>query len=251
MIPIVKLRELLKEEQLLIFRGLPGFESSEEFSEFCRQLGDLSLWPFGTVLELKETEKPEDHIFDHRQVPLHWDGMFREVVPELQVFFCKDAPSETDGGRTTFSNTKLLLEKANQEEKLAWKSLTGFYRRKMEFYDSSVSSALLSTHPLHGFPVIRFGEPQKSEGIINPAEISFTGPYTFKVDGTVQSLRKALYSSEFFYAHTWQKGDVVIADNFSLLHGREAFLSKSPRHLQRVHVLSDPPFQNPDLETFR
>jgi L-tyrosine isonitrile desaturase/decarboxylase len=35
-------------------------------------------------------------------------------------------------------------------------------------------------------------------------------------------------------------GDVVIADNFSLLHGREGFRNRSTRHLQRVHIQGSP-----------
>ncbi|MEM6730499.1 MAG: TauD/TfdA family dioxygenase, partial [Myxococcota bacterium] len=60
-----------------------------------------------------------------------------------------------------------------------------------------------------------------------------------------------LHAPESFYAHQWQTGDVVIADNFTLLHGREAFTSRAPRHLQRVHVLSETPFDNPGLETYQ
>ncbi|MGH3312603.1 MAG: hypothetical protein ACRDP3_18815 [Streptomyces sp.] len=40
---------------------------------------------------------------------------------------------------------------------------------------------------------------------------------------------------------------VVIADNYTLLHGREAFTSRAPRHLRRVHVLGEPALENPAL----
>ena len=40
---------------------------------------------------------------------------------------------------------------------------------------------------------------------------------------------------------------MVEADNFSLLHGREAFERSAPRHIQRVHVLSNPHLDNPRL----
>ena len=66
-----------------------------------------------------------------------------------------------------------------------------------------------------------------------------------------RELREALYAPECLYAHAWQAGDLVVADNYSLLHGREAFTSGAPRHLQRVHVLGDPPFDNPGLRVFR
>ena len=66
-----------------------------------------------------------------------------------------------------------------------------------------------------------------------------------------QTLRESLYAPENFYAHEWQEGDVVVADNFSLLHGREAFETKAPRHLRRVHVLSNPPLDNPRLVSYK
>jgi alpha-ketoglutarate-dependent taurine dioxygenase len=63
------------------------------------------------------------------------------------------------------------------------------------------------------------------------------------------SLRKTLYNPHHLYAHAWQTGDVVIADNYTLLHGREAFTSGASRHLRRVHILGDPPLHNPALRT--
>lgn len=52
-------------------------------------------------------------------------------------------------------------------------------------------------------------------------------------------------------ATRWQAGDVVIADNYTLLHGREPYLSRCGRHLRRVHVLDDPPLMNPALRKER
>ena len=84
---------------------------------------------------------------------------------------------------------------------------------------------------------------------MNPPELEFTGISEVALDFLHLSLKQALYSPSNFYAHEWQTGDVVIADNFSLLHGREEFVSKSPRHLRRVQVLSNPSFDNPGLES--
>jgi L-tyrosine isonitrile desaturase/decarboxylase len=62
-----------------------------------------------------------------------------------------------------------------------------------------------------------------------------------------RSLREVLYDPRHLLAVSWQTGDVVVADNYSLLHGREPFISGTPRHLRRVHVLGSPPFHNPAL----
>ena len=63
-----------------------------------------------------------------------------------------------------------------------------------------------------------------------------------------QDLQARLHDPRFYYGHAWQQNDVVIADNFSLLHGREAFTARSARHLQRVHIHADPLCHNTALQ---
>ncbi|WP_298623972.1 TauD/TfdA family dioxygenase [uncultured Legionella sp.] len=249
---IESLRTLFGQEQLLVLRGFETFKNSEDFSDYCGQWGEVSIWPFGTVLELIEQENPQDHIFDHHYVPLHWDGMYRPQVPEYQIFHCVKAPLSEQGGRTTFSNTILVLEHASSEEKELWGKVTGTYKRKMEFYDSKTISPVITQHPQKGFSIIRYNEPPAEDkgDFVNPPELEFSGVDSVALEQFHQTLEQALYSAKNFYAHVWQTGDVVIADNFSLLHGREGFTSKSPRHLQRVHVLSKTPFANPGLESY-
>jgi alpha-ketoglutarate-dependent taurine dioxygenase len=243
------LRELLWRERLIVLRGFRNFTTAEDFAGYCERWGKISVWPFGKVLELVEHNNPEDHIFDNNYVPLHWDGMYRPQVPEFQIFHCVRAPHIGQGGRTTFSNTVLALEQASDGTRALWQKVTGHYRRKMEFYDSKAVSPIVDSHPLRGFSVIRYNEPPR-EGFgqfLNPPTLDFSGLDPEELEGFHRSLREALYSPTCFYAHEWQEGDLVIADNFSLLHGREAFETKAPRHLRRVHVLSDPPVDNPRL----
>jgi alpha-ketoglutarate-dependent taurine dioxygenase len=247
------LRELVWRERLIVLRRFRTFTGAEEFSEYCERWGEISIWPFGKVLELVERNNPEDHIFDNNYVPLHWDGMYRPQVPEFQLFHCVRAPLSGQGGRTTFSNTVLALESAPAHVRKQWERVTGHYQRKMEFYDSKTVSPVVDSHPLRGFSVIRYNEPPR-EGygvFVNPPVLEFTGVSQDELTEFHRSLREALYSPNCFYAHEWQEGDVVVADNFSLLHGREAFETKAPRHLRRVHVLSDPPLSNPRLVSHR
>jgi len=232
------LRELLWRERLVVLRGFRTFTSAEDFSEYCERWGEISIWPFGKVLELVE-----------RNIPLHWDGMYRPQVPEFQLFHCVQAPRPGQGGRTTFSNTVLALENAPPHLRRLWERVTGNYQRKMEFYDSKTVSPIVDSHPLRGFPVIRYNEPPRDGcGVfLNPPILEFTGVSHDELAEFHRSLREALYAPGCFYAHEWQEGDLVVADNFSLLHGREGFETMAPRHLRRVHVLSNPPLNNPRL----
>lgn len=246
---IEELRSLVHRQHILVLRGFQTFESAESFSDYCEHLGRVSVWPFGKVLELIEQANPSDHIFDNSYVPMHWDGMYRKEVPEFQVFHCVNAPESNQGGRTTFSHTPRAIEKAPKEVRKLWSRTTAVYERKMEFYDSKTVAPIICKHPVRGFPVIRYcEEPQMGdETFVNPSRFEFKGIEADEVKELHRSLRAALYDPENFYAHSWESGDIVITDNYTLLHGREAFTSGSARHLRRVHILGEPPLKNPHL----
>jgi L-tyrosine isonitrile desaturase/decarboxylase len=252
-LPVDRLRELARQHHLVILRGFLTFAGDEEgaaaFADYCGRWGEISVWPFGKVLELVEQENPTDHIFANSYVPLHWDGMYRQQVPEFQMFHCLNAPLGNQGGRTTFSNTAIAWERAAPRVRALWTNVTGVYRRKMEFYDSQTVAPIITTHPVKGSPVIRYNEPPREgdDSFLNHPTFAFQGVTDDKTADLHRSLREALYSPESLYAHPWQTNDIVISDNYTLLHGREAFASGAPRHLRRVHVLGQPPLDNPHL----
>lgn len=252
-LPIPELRELARQHHLLLLRGFLTFggdtHGSQAFADYCEQWGEVSVWPFGRVLELVEQENPADHIFDNNYVPLHWDGMYRKQVPEFQVFHCVSAPRGNEGGRTTFSDTTIALERAAAPVRGLWGGVTGVYRRKMEYYDSHTIAPIITRHPDRGFPVIRYNEPPRADdaSFLNHPTLAFEGLAGEAAGEFHRSLQAALYAPESFYAHTWQTGDIVVSDNYTLLHGREAFTHGAPRHLRRVHVLGEPPLNNPHL----
>ncbi|MBJ7539835.1 TauD/TfdA dioxygenase family protein [Marinomonas transparens] len=250
---IKELKQFFHQEHLILLRGFDAFDSADKFAEYCENWGEVSLWPFGKVLELIQQDEPEDHIFDNSYMPLHWDGMYRPQVPEYQIFQCVKAPQAGQGGRTTFSNTLLALKNAPEEHVSLWKKTTGNYHRKMSFYNSKTVSPIITKHPQREHLVIRYNEPHIEEkgDFVNPPDLNFTGIEAEEVELLHASLRQALYDPQNFYAHEWQTGDVVICDNFSLLHGREAFITQSHRHLRRVQVLSNPPVDNPSLESYQ
>lgn len=248
-----EIKKEVLENQIVVLRGFKTFKDLNDFSQLCDVWGEVSLWPFGKVLELKSQKEPKDHIFDSSYVPMHWDGMYKEQVPELQVFHCVKAPEKGQGGRTLFSNTKLILKNASQDELKLWSKGHLRYKRKMEFYDSVTESPLISEHPYNGTKVLRFNELHnhtKGE-LINPVSIEVKGLGKEESKELFQSLDLALYAKENSYAHEWQDHDIVIADNFSLLHGREAFKKSSSRHIQRVQLQSTPPYNNPHLESYK
>ncbi|MFH8753835.1 TauD/TfdA dioxygenase family protein [Streptomyces rimosus] len=247
---VTALRTLVREHRLLLLRDFAGFAEPAELSAYGERWGQLSVWPFGTVLELVQQPTPADHIFDHSHMPMHWDGMYREHIPEFQIFQCVHAPGEGNGGETTFSDTAAVLTHANPATRTLWSRAIGTYHRKMEYYDSTCVSPVVTTHPVHGTPVIRYNEPTTGAGdaFVNHPDLEFAGLTDDRELAELhRGLRAALYDPSHLYAHTWRTGDLVVTDNYTLLHGRNAYTSGAPRHLRRVQVLGEPPLANPGL----
>ncbi|MFB9903259.1 TauD/TfdA dioxygenase family protein [Allokutzneria oryzae] len=244
------LRALTREHHIVVLRGFRTFADADELTEWSGTLGEIMMWPFGAVLELVEAEAPTDHIFDHSYVPLHWDGMYKPLIPEFQVFQCVSSPGNGNGGRTTFSDSSGVLATADPATVERWSQITVTYRiQNKVHYGGQAVSPLVVPHPTTAVPTMRFNEPPiaDDETFLNRPSHSFDGVADDEVPTLVEELRKALYDPRHYYAHDWVDGDLVITDNYTLLHGREAFTHRAPRHLRRVHVLGDPPFENPAL----
>ncbi|MFD5699454.1 TauD/TfdA dioxygenase family protein [Streptomyces lasiicapitis] len=249
-LPVAPLRDLVREHRLLVLRGFATFTGPDELATYAEGWGEPALWPFGTVLELVQQQDPADHIFGNSHMPMHWDGMYRDHIPEFQIFQCVHAPGEGNGGETTFSDTAAVLADADPDARALWSRATGTYHRAMEFYDSTTSSPVVTAHPVHGTPVIRYHEPTAEAGddFINHPDLEFTGlADELELAELHRGMRAALYDPAHLYAHEWRTGDVVVTDNYTLLHGRNAFTSGAPRHLRRVQVLGEPPLANPGL----
>jgi len=245
------LKQLAREHHLLILRGFaPTFVDSASFTRFAEQWGEIKMWPFGAVLDVKEHPDATDHIFDHSLVPLHWDGMYKPTIPEFQLFNCLFAPGEDEGGRTTFLDTQGLLARTPKAVIERWRRISVTYRiRQVVHYGGQVCSPLLVEHPRTGQTVLRYNEPAQDDvRFLNRHALHYHGLSPEQVQGFEEDLQARLHDPRVYYRHAWQQNDVVIADNFSLLHGREAFTARSARHLQRVHIHANPVCHNSALQ---
>ncbi len=248
-VPVPVVRELARGHHLLVLRGFDPFPGPEELARYAESWGQVLTWSFGAVLELVEHERPADHVFDNTAVTFHWDGMFVERVPEFQIFQCVSALDDEQGGRTIFCDTTRVLTSASPATRTLWAGLTLTYRvTKESHYGGTATSPLVVEHPNCGFPTMRYLEPVPDNiDYLNRPRVEFHDLPAERFAAIEQQLRNALYDPHHCYAHCWQAGDVVVADNYTLLHGREPYATKCGRHLRRVHVLGDPPLTNPAL----
>ena len=69
--------------------------------------------------------------------------------------------------------------------------------------------------------IMRYNEPPTEEKFLNQHALEYHGVPEQQQEQFHHTLQQHLYDPRHYYAHQWQQGDVVVADNFSLLHGRE------------------------------
>jgi len=231
------LKELRLAYPLVLLRGFQS-PSREELISLCAEDPEKELlhWSFGPVMEMKEDESSPNYLFSNEEVPFHWDGAFHRV-PSSLVFFCVQAPPKGAGGQTLFTNTTAIAREASPAQRAAWEHVHLSYRtEKLAHYGGVIGESLVQRHPRTGAKILRFAEPVKTEK--NPVEVVVDGLPAHVSDETFfQSMRERIYGSRYCYEHIWEDGDLLIADNHALIHGRRAFTKNVPRHLRRVQIL--------------
>ncbi|RJQ80778.1 TauD/TfdA family dioxygenase [Pseudonocardiaceae bacterium YIM PH 21723] len=213
------LRELVRRHQLVLLRDVPA---ELDLLAWCALLGMPMIWPFGAVLELDESGQT---FHGHGPVPWHWDGMFQTYVPEFIVMHCVVATGRR--ARSVFSHTSRMLAAQDPSTVHRWRQ-TVIHCPIPGPEPGSARSPLVVPHPVTGVPTLRYmelpGHPEHA------------------------ALVAALEDPRWHYAHTWRSGDLLIADNHTLLHGRESAAGLVNRRLRRVHVLGEPPHLNPAVD---
>jgi alpha-ketoglutarate-dependent taurine dioxygenase len=235
---IPQLRQLTWEHSLIVLRGFSSLQE-EVLPDYCTNWGTLLTWDFGTVLNLVVHDNPQNYLFTTGNVPFHWDGAFAKAVPSFLFFQCLQAPSAGSGGESLFCHTTRVLQNATPEERQAWQKINITYKtQKLAHYGGKITAPLVSQHPITDNSILRFAEPLNEDSVhLNPLFLEISGLASGKPNQFLNDLIARLYLPQHCFAHQWQEGDILIADNHALLHGRNPFLANSPRHLQRVHIL--------------
>lgn len=209
---------------------LIGFAAS--LSSKVGELKDKLLhWEFGPLMTMKYDVNAQNYLFSDETVPFHWDGAFFKEPSKL-LFYC----TETDGigGETLFTDTEKIWNDLTLHEQEQCKKITMIYRtKKLAHYGGEIKVALVQTHPVTGKTILRIAE--KVETALNPVTLEMVG--VENADEFYKFLTSKLYDPKYLYQHSWEKGDVLICDNFTYLHGRNALGENKSRSFKRIQIL--------------
>lgn len=232
-IPISFLKEWIDINRVVALRGFKSLEG-DAMPEFCKMLGELLMWNFGAVNNLRVDKEAKNYLYTNHAVPFHWDGAFVGRIPHYIFFHCDKAPQESDG-ETLFCDTTLVLKHAPVEKRKLWEHISITYTtEKIVHYGGEFTSPLICTNPVSGESILRFAEAVED---LNPVHLKIKGIAEDEQNIFLKDMHERLNNENVCYSHRWQDGDVVIADNHTLLHGRKAFRQATKRHIRRVNIL--------------
>jgi alpha-ketoglutarate-dependent taurine dioxygenase len=233
-IPSPTLKDWIAKDRYVLLRGFAPL-STESMTRLALTLGKTLEWEFGAVNELVAKPDAKNYIYTTGAVPFHWDGAFIGKIPHYILFSCEVAPPEDSGGETIFCDGAHLLRSATPEQRASWRTTSVTYSTdKVVHYGGSFTSPMIAPHPVSGEETLRFAEPVLD---LNPVTLEIPGRTSQQRDALVAAMAKLLRKPEYFVAHQWRAGDVLIADNHALLHGRNAFVHAALRHIRRINIL--------------
>jgi alpha-ketoglutarate-dependent taurine dioxygenase len=232
LIPPDSFKRLVDENGVVVLRGFaPLLE--DDFPDFCHRFGELQEWDFGVVNKLRVDAEAKNYLYTSGAVPFHWDGAFAGRIPHYIIFHCDMAPGR-GGGETLFCDTVRLLKTVPAKLLNQWRRVKITYTtEKVVHYGGTFTSPLIAPHPENGKEILRFAEPVLD---LNPVRLKIDGLTDSSETAFLEDMHERLVDEAVCYAHTWRSGDVVIADNYVLLHGRRGFAQGAERQIRRVNV---------------
>ncbi|KAI1357745.1 Clavaminate synthase-like protein [Xylaria arbuscula] len=252
MVDMQKVRKLAMGCSPIVLRGFANTKNEQEFVAKAWHLGPIV--PFrGHTIEVVKDESNNDptsnNVSSAEAMPMHYDGIFvtkmvkdeagieRKVItaPHFQYFVSQSAAQPGDE-YTLFASSDLLaryLPKNNpieRLEKLKWTCRThGFFASTLEDMD------LVMRHPERNTPCVRWHEPW-------PQWRTKFGHTDITIDNdrgsqkVVNLINRLTYDRRVCLRFSWNEGDVLVNDNFAMLHTRTSFSTEHPRELWRIHT---------------
>jgi hypothetical protein len=172
------------------------------------------------------------HSYLNKQAIAREGGTFalKLIISRFQFFTAVNwLPEKT--GYTLFSSSSLIFRYLPRHTPFSYlRQLT--WSARPSFFDSTVltSLPLVVTHPSTGRDCLHCYEPwPQSKTAFEATEVIIENGG----QGVCDVLDSLLHDR---YWHAWEKGNMVVSDNTSMMHTRSSFISGSERQIWRIHI---------------
>lgn len=249
-LPMAKVRKISNTMSPVILRGFAETLEEDLYVKAATEMGTVLPWSFGIIQKVRDAGRSDrmgNNVTSNEAMPMHFDGMFKfeEITdpetgevhkiqrpPGYQFFTCP-ATAPKGSGYTLFASSRLFFRylplpwTADRLEKVTWAmDNDGFWDAKLK------NQALVVKHPATGLPCIRWHQPwDSSKTKFSTCDVT--------IENDEQSLKQVVdhvvYDYRVCLRFSWEKGDLLVNDNVSMLHTRTGYISDCDRELWRIH----------------
>ncbi|KAI0534591.1 Pyoverdine/dityrosine biosynthesis protein-domain-containing protein [Xylaria digitata] len=252
LIPMKKVRHLSNNFSPIVLRGFDETLDEDVWVSKGHELGKVLTWAVtGTIFKVvnsRDESKMANNVTSNEPLPMHFDGIFKfenwedpitgdvkKVLspPGYQYFTCLATAPKGDG-YTLFYNSRLFFRylpapwSVNRLEPVTWEMTNdGFW--------SNVHKGLplIMRHPVTNTPCLRWHSPWGG------GKTKYS-TYEIRIENEEQSLielvERMTYDFRTCLRFTWEKGDLLVNDNVSMLHTRTSYTSNCDREMWRIHL---------------
>jgi alpha-ketoglutarate-dependent taurine dioxygenase len=193
-----------------------------DLQRLARQVSGLgtNLFP-SRLMEVKPVRGSGYVTLTRAQVPFHNDGVYKRFPPRYLLLYCYDPGSR--GGDTLLARGDELACRLDT----ATRSRLSRKRVRYSVSGFSASRPVVVKHPQDCAPVVFLGDADLAEDYRLEPDRS--------IESAIEALRMVLQdSSSHCHRQRWRKNDVLVIDNYRVLHARTPY--RGYRVLKRIEV---------------
>ncbi|MDC3066219.1 TauD/TfdA family dioxygenase [Candidatus Pelagibacter sp.] len=199
--------------------------------KFANSIGSIRRTNFGEFFNVKSVPNPNDLAYTSLPLAPHTDNPYRNPVPCIQLLHC--ITNEVSGGFSTLVDGYTVTEDLKKEFKDYYDILTKV-KVKFKFIDKDVVlegwSELIKLDENKEFKQVKFSPRLDFVPILEKSELDLYYKARNKISSMYNSNK---YRIEFKLI----PGDILMMDNYRLLHGRTEFdTNEGSRFLQGAYI---------------
>ena len=219
------IESLLSKHHFIVLKNVNW--STGQLHSFLEQFGELvknEKRENETMLALDGKRVATEVIRGNGRLPLHRDGLLMNTIVKFVAIMCMDY-EVTSGGRTYLSDSGKAWKEFPEEIKnaLIKNGIEGmpfdttYYLKNEAKWHPFTGTFVFNgkTYPNGG---LHYHKEERASWAIRIANIEEE-----RSDEYFNEMEKILEDKKYTYYHDWKKGDMILFDNRTVLHGREAF----------------------------
>ena len=213
----------------VVFKNVPI--KNNFIVNFANSIGSIRRTNFGEFFNVKSKPNPNDLAYTSLALAPHTDNPYRNPVPCIQLLHCIE--NEVNGGLSTLVDGFTVSEKLKKDFPDYYKILTKT-KVRFQFKDKTVIlenwAELIQIDEKQEFKQVRFSPRLDFVPLMEKDELEVFYLARKKISELYNSKK---FKLEFKLA----KGDLIMMDNYRLLHGRTSYdTNDGNRFLQGCYI---------------